>query len=255
MNIYVCIKQVPDTETKIKIKADNTGIETSSIKWIINPYDEFAIEEALQKKSDLGAQKIIVVSLGPDRVADSIQTALAMGADEGIHILCDQDLDSNVLAQALAQAILQRGDMTYVFTGQLAIDGNNACVGQQVASYLGIPHTSVVSKFDVQGDKVLVEREIESGNKEIIELPQPSLVTTSKGLNTPRFVSLPGIMKAKKKPIKKVTFSDLGMETSSPKVIYKDFSLPKEKPEVKILPPETAPSELVRLLREESKVI
>ena len=254
MNIYVCIKQVPDTETKIKINADGTGIDTSSVKWVINPYDEFAIEEALQKKSALGAQKIIVVSLGPNRVVDSIRTALAMGADEGLHIFCEQDLDSNALAQALAKAILNRGDIAYVFTGQLAIDGNNSCVGQQVASHLKLPHTSVVSKFDVQGDKILVEREVEAGNKEIVELLRPSLVTTNKGLNTPRFVSLPGIMKAKKKPIEKINFSDLGID-STPKVTYKDFSLPIAKPEVKILPPETATGELVKLLREEAKVI
>lgn len=255
MIIYVCVKQVPDTETKIKINADKTGIDTSAVKWVMNPYDEFAVEEALQKKSDLGADKIIVVTLGPARTADALRTALAMGADEGLQILTDDYLDSNNTAKALAEAIKKNGDAGYVFTGKLAIDGNNGGVGQQVAEFLNIPHTSVVSKFDVQGDKVIVEREVEAGTKEIVEMPKPSLIAANKGLNTPRFVSLPGIMKAKKKPITQIQLSDLGVSPETNRVKFNNFELPADKPEVKMLGAENGASELTRLLREEAKVI
>lgn len=255
MVIYVCIKQVPDTETKVIINSDKTGIDASSVKWIMNPYDEYAVEEAIQKKEALKADKIVAVTLGPARSADALRTALAMGADEGLHITTDEILDSNNVAKALAAAIKNEGEVSFVFTGKLSIDGNNASVSQQVARFMEIPHATVISKLDVEGDKVIVERETEAGTKEIVELQGPSLVAANKGLNTPRFVSLPGIMKAKKKPIKQVQLSDLGVSAADNKVTYKDFELPQEKPAVKMLEGDGAVQELVSLLRNEAKVI
>lgn len=252
MSIFVCVKQVPDTETKIKINADQTGIDTSSVKWIMNPYDEFAVEEALLKKQALGADKIYAISMGPTRVVEVLRTALAMGADEAIHIQTETDYDSLYTSKALAAAIQKFGPISAVFAGKLSIDGNNSCVGPQVAEVLNLPHTSVVSKYEVQGDKVIAEREIEAGSKEIVEMPRNSVVTANKGLNTPRFVSLPGIMKAKKKPVHTVALADLGLEGDGNAVIYKSFELPPEKPQVKMI---SSPNELVKLLREESKVI
>ncbi len=256
MSIFVCVKQVPDTETKIKINGDQTGIDESAVKWVMNPYDEFAVEEALLKKQALGADKIIAISMGPKRSVDALRTALAMGADEAVHILTDKDFDSLYTAAALAAGINKFGPAKAIFTGKLSIDGNNSSVGPQVASVLGVPHTSVVSKYDVQGDKVVVEREIEAGSKEILEMPVASLVSANKGLNTPRFVSLPGIMKAKKKTIHTLSMDDLDLGAAQiNEVIYKNFELPPEKPEVKMLNPESAAQDLVKLLRDESKVI
>lgn len=255
MSIFICVKQVPDTETKIKINADQSGIDTSTVKWVLNPYDEFAVEEALLKKQTIGADKVIAVTMGPARAVDALRTALAMGADEAIHIQSDTDYDSLFTSLALAAAIKKFGPATAVFAGKLSIDGNNSSVGPQVASALGVPHTSVVSKYDLQGDKLVVEREIEAGSKEIVELPKLSMVTANKGLNTPRFVSLPGIMKAKKKTIHTLTIADLGLEAPTNDVIYKEFSLPPVKPEVKMLGAETGVQELVKLLRDEAKVI
>ncbi len=254
MSIFVCIKQVPDTETKIKINSDKSGIDTSSIKWVLNPYDEFAVEEALLKKEALGADKVIALTVGPARSVEALRTALAMGADEAIHILSEQDLDSLTVANALSKAIEKFGPAECIFTGKLSIDSNNSSMGPQLANILNIPHTSVVSKFEVKGDIVVVEREIEAGSKEIVEMPKLSLSTANKGLNNPRFVSLPGIMKAKKKPVHQLNFSDLGLNDIS-YTIYKNFELPPEKPDVKILASDNAVKELVQLLRNESKVI
>lgn len=255
MPIFVCIKQVPDTETKIKINSDKSGIDTSTVKWVMNPYDEFAVEEAILKKADLGSDKIYAVSLGPARVSDALRTALAMGADEAIHILSDDDHDSLFTANALTAAIKKYGPPEHVFTGKLSIDGNNSSVGPQIAEKLSIPHTSVVSSFKVESDKVIVEREIEAGSKVVIEMPKSSLSTANKGLNTPRFVSLPGIMKAKKKPIHQVKLEELELDASSHNEIYKNFELPPENPPVKMLNSDNAVTELVKLLRDEAKVL
>lgn len=254
MSIFVCIKQVPDTETKIKINSDHSGIETSTIKWVLNPYDEYAVEEALLKKEALGSEKVFVLSLGPARVVESLRTALAMGADEAIHVHSEMELDSLTVAKALAKAIEKFGPAKCVFTGKLSIDSNNSSLGPQLANILNIPHTSVVSKYEVRGDHVVVEREIEAGKKEIVQMPIHSLITTNKGLNTPRFVSLPGIMKAKKKTVHVLKLEDLGLVDTMSSA-YKNFELPPEKPEVKILSSEFAAKDLVLKLREEAKVI
>lgn len=255
MAIFVCIKQVPDTETKIKISSDKNGIDTSSVKWVMNPYDEFAVEEALLKKAAIGSDKIYALSIGPARVVESLRTALAMGADEAIHIQTDEDFDSFYVASALAAAIKKFGPADMILTGKLSIDGNNSAIGPQIANILGLPHTAVVSKLDIQGEKVIVEREIEAGSKEVVELPKACLITANKGLNTPRFVSLPGIMKAKKKTIHTVNLADLDLAAPTHDVVYKNFELPPEKPQVKMLSADTAAKELVKLLREEAKVI
>ncbi len=255
MSIFVCVKQVPDTETKIKINADQTGIDSSSVKWILNPYDEFAVEEALLKKQALGAEKVFALTVGPARCIEALRTALAMGADEAIHVQTELEFDSLYTASILASAIKKFGPATTVFAGKLSIDGNNSSVGPQLAEALSIPHTSVVSKLEVRDNKIVVEREIEAGSKEIVELPMLSVITANKGLNTPRFVSLPGIMKAKKKPIHTLNISDLGLAASSNETLYKEFALPPEKPLVKMLLNDSAIQELVKLLREEAKVI
>lgn len=257
MKIFVCIKQVPDTETRIQIKADKTGIEEAGVKWVMNPYDEYAVEEALKIKEAKGAGQVTVITVGPKaRASEALRTAMAMGADDGIVIDATEPLDNFWTAKALAGAIKKEGAFDLVLAGKLAIDDNAASVPQMLAEMLGIPHVTVVSKLTV-GDTLVAEREIEGGARQIFQLTGPCVVAANKGLNTPRYASLPGIMKAKKKPLKEVTLADAGVQTGQLKVRYKDFQLPPEKPAVKMISgdPATQAKELVRLLLEEAKIL
>lgn len=258
MKIFVCIKQVPDTETKIQVKADGSGIEESGIKWVMNPYDEYAVEEALKLREAKGSGSVTVMSLGPkQRVTETLRTALAMGADEAIVIDSADGLDSYLTAKALAGAIQKEGGSDIIFSGKLAIDDNAAAVSQMLAEFLQIPHMTVVSKFSLAGDKIHVEREIEGGSRETYEITGPCVIAANKGLNTPRYASLPGIMKAKKKPVKELSLGDLGVEASQVRVKLKNYKSPAEKPAVKMLQGDSAAQakELVRLLLEEAKVL
>lgn len=258
MKIFVCIKQVPDTETKIKILPDQTGIDTAGIKWVMNPYDEYAVEEAVKLRDANPGSQVWVLSSGPKaRVVESLRTALAMGADEAIVINSPEQTDHISTAKALAAVIQQEGGAQIVFTGKLSIDDNAASVGQMVAEYLQIPHTTVVSKFNYSAESSLVERDVEGGAKEIVQMMNPSLVAANKGLNMPRYASLPGIMKAKKKTIKEIEFSSLNIPASENKVKLTQFSLPAEKPPVKMITGDVGAqtSQLVQLLRDEAKVL
>ncbi|MCB0377593.1 MAG: electron transfer flavoprotein subunit beta/FixA family protein [Bdellovibrionales bacterium] len=258
MRIFVCIKQVPDTETRIKLSSDSQKIETGGVKWIISPYDEFAIEEAIRFKESHGDAQVTAVTLGPKaRVNNALLTAMAMGADDSILIDSEQDLDALTTAKALAAAIKAEGDFSLVFSGKEAIDDSVSAVGQMVAQILEIPHASVVSKATYEEGKVTAEREVEGGTKEMTKLTMPALIAANKGLNKPRFASLPGIMKAKKKPIKNVTLDDLGVSAGQSKVKFTNFALPAEKPPCKMIEgdPQAQVSELIRLLQEEAKVL
>ncbi|HMN68341.1 MAG TPA: electron transfer flavoprotein subunit beta/FixA family protein [Bdellovibrionales bacterium] len=257
MRIFVCIKQVPDTETRIQIKSDKSGIEETGVKWVMNPYDEYAVEEAIKIRDAKGGGQVTVVSVGPKaRVSESLRTAMAMGADDAIVIDTSDYLDSYWTGKALGQAIQKEGAFDLVLTGKLAIDDNAAAVPQIVAETLGIPHVTVVSKLGTEGAWV-AEREIEGGAREIFEVQGPCVLAANKGLNTPRYASLPGIMKAKKKPLKEIALGDLGIQSSHLKTRLKDFQLPPEKPAVKMVAgdPATQAKELVRLLLEEAKVL
>lgn len=257
MKIFVCIKQVPDTETKIKITNEANGIDTTTIKWIVNPYDEYAIEEAVKLKETHPGSTVTVFTLGPKkRVGDVLRTALAMGADEGVLIDAPETLDPLSTAQALAQAIKQEGPFKLIFTGHSAIDDNASSVGPMLAKKLDIPHAAVVSKLTVTADQLTAERNIEGGSKEIFEIRGPALIAATKGLNSPRYASLPGIMKAKKKTLKEHSLESLGL-SSNTFYSLSQFQLPPEKPAVKLLggPIEQQVSELVRLLRDEAKVL
>ena len=180
-----------------------------------------------------------------------------MGADEGILVSGADNLDAYSTAKALAEVIKKEGGAQVVFTGKLSIDTNQASVSQMVAEFLGIPHTTVVSKFQYTADSVQLERDIEGGAKEKIQLKTPCLVAANKGLNMPRYASLPGIMKAKKKVLKDYDSASLGISESDRKVIYAQYSLPAEKPPVKLLQgdSQSQASELVRLLRDEAKAL
>ena len=257
MKIFVCIKQVPDTETKIKISPDQSNIDVTGIKWVMNRYDEYAVEEANKLRDANPGSQVFVISVGPKaRVVESLRTALAMGADEAI-VINGENLDNLSTAKALAEVIKSEGGASVIFTGKLAIDDNSSAVSQMVAEFLNIPHSTVVSKFTYGGENVVVERDIEGGAKEVVQMMNPSLVAANKGLNMPRYASLPGIMKAKKKVIKEVEASSLNISAANNKIVYSGFALPADKPAVKMISGDSAAqaSELVKLLRDEAKVL
>ena len=257
MKIFVCLKQVPDTESRIQLKSDKSGIDETGIKWVMNPYDEYAVEEALKIKEAAGAGSVTVVSVGPKaRVSEALRTAMAMGADDAIAIDSNENLDSFWTAKALASAIQKEGAFDLIFGGKLAIDDNAASVPQILAELLKVPHVTVVTKL-THGSPLTAEREIEGGAREVFEIQGPCVLAANKGLNTPRYASLPGIMKAKKKPLKEVSLADLGIATDKMKTRFKDFQLPPEKPAVKMLSGDVSAQakELVRLVIEEAKVL
>lgn len=258
MKIFVCLKQVPDTETKIKILPDQSGIDPAGIKWVMNPYDEHAVEEAIKFKEKNPTAQVWALTLGPkQRAVESLRTALAMGADEAIVINSSENIDAFSTAKALASVISTEGPAHLIFSGRLSIDANQSSVPQMVAEFLSIPHTSVVSKLETTPENTTVERDVEGGAKEIVQMVNPALIAANKGLNLPRYASLPGIMKAKKKIIKEIEFSSLGIGAIEQKVKYLDYSLPPEKPPVKLLTGDVSSqvSQLVSCLRNEAKVI
>lgn len=264
MNMIVCMKQVPDTEAQIRVKPDGSGIVDSDIKFVMNPYDEFGVEEALQLKEKFGGT-VTIVCLGPQRAVDAIRTGLAMGADKAVHLddPAFEGGDAFSTAKALATAI-KGMEYDLIFCGKQAIDDDFAQVGPALAEMLGIPQVVVVTKVEVSEDakKAKVNRQI-IGGEEIIDVPLPAVLTAQKGLNEPRYASLPGIMKAKKKEIKSVKAADLGLDPSvvgkagAKTRILKMYS-PPQREAGKMIKGETAEDtapELARLLREEAKVI
>jgi len=214
LKIGVLIKQVPDTETKIRITADGADIAREGIKYVMNPYDEYAVEQALKVKEQVGGDSTVtVVSLGPARAAETLRTALAMGADRAVHLKDDafEGQDALATARALAAALGAEG-FDLVFTGKMAIDDNAAVVPTAVAEMLDLPHVNLIQVFELGADgrRVTVRRRIDGG-EEIVECTLPALLSCEKGLNEPRYASLTGIMKAKKKPIEEKSAAALGL--------------------------------------------
>jgi len=249
MKIAVCLKRVPDTTAKIVIGADGKSIDESGVKFVPNPYDEYAIEEALKLKEAAGAGEVVVLSLGTDAAQETLRTALAMGADRAILLRSAGSPDGLEVARALA-AELKSGGFDLILFGKLAVDDYNHQVGPMVGELLGLPAITSVAHLAVRGGDVAADREIEGGI-ESVTCTLPAVLTCDKGLNTPRLPSLKGIMAAKKKPleVKPVT---LGAGT----IITLGLSLPPERKAGRIVGEGAdAVPELVRLLREEAKVI
>jgi electron transfer flavoprotein beta subunit len=256
VNIYICIKQVPDTEASILIK-DGKSINETNVKWIVNPYDEYAIEEALKLKEKQAGSSVTAVCLGPERVQNALRTALAMGADRAVHVESSVALDSQGTARALAQVIRADKEFGVIFMGKQAIDDDASQLHFLLAEELAIPVATHVMAFAFDGGKVRVEREIDEGAREVIEMAVPCVVAAAKGLNTPRYASMMGIMKAKKIEIKKIPLAETGVDEGQNKVRLLKLSAPAEKPQGRVIPgePPAAVKELVRLLREEAKVL
>lgn len=255
MNIIVLVKQVPDTEALLSVK-DGKTINEDNIKWIISPYDEYAIEEALKLKDKIPGSNVKAISFGPSRVESTLRSALAMGADSAMHIETDQYFDKKSISILLAEAIKRIGDYGVVFAGRQSIDDDSYQTHILVAENLGIPVTTNITSFEYDNGKVTVEREIDGSAMEKIEMLVPCLVAATKGLNEPRYASLMGIMKAKKIQIEKLKPEDIAGTMENRVSVEKLYS-PPEKPQGRVLEgePEDMVIELVKLLKEEAKVL
>lgn len=257
MNIIVLVKQVPATESMIA--ADGAGVKLDNVKWVMNPYDELAVEEALRLKQDKGGA-VTLVSAGPERAVECLRVGLAMGADNAM-LVSDpalESLDGIGVAKVLAAAVKTLSP-DLVIAGQRAVDDDAYLVGPAVAEFLGIPHVSMVVKQSIAEGRITCQRTVEGGTL-TFETVLPALITTQRGLNEPRYASLPGIMKAKKKPIDRKTLADLGLSADAvaPKAKVVAMSPPKRRQGGRIIEGESAQAKaaaLVKALREEAKVI
>jgi electron transfer flavoprotein beta subunit len=244
-------KRVPDPNSTIKVKPDGSGIVTDNLKWVINPFDEIAIEEALRIKEKLGKGEVILASIGSKAVAEQLRTGLAMGADRAILVLCDEHLDSFAVARLLAKLVeSEKPDL--VMMGKQAIDADANQAGQMLAELVGWPQATFASKVELGSDlkSAKVTREVDGG-LETIEVSLPAVVTADLRLNEPRYASLPGIMKARKKELKEIPVADLGVDIAPRLKILKLSPPAKRQAGRKV---ETV-QELVRVLHSEAKVI
>jgi electron transfer flavoprotein beta subunit len=250
MKIVVCIKRVPDSETRVKIATDGKSLDEAGVKFVMNPYDEFAVEEALRRKEKAGAGEVVIVALGLAAAQETIRTALAMGADRGVLLQTDKVPADSFETARLIAAELKTGTWDLILFGRMAIDDYNHQVGVLVAELLGLPCVSAVSHLDLDGSKGVAEREIEGGI-EVVEFPLPAVLTVDKGLNEPRYPALKGIMAAKKKPleVKAVQAGAGAIEVAA-------LTPPPERKEGRIVGEGAgAVPELIRVLREEAKVL
>ncbi|PGY13007.1 electron transfer flavoprotein subunit beta/FixA family protein [Bacillus sp. AFS031507] len=254
MNILVLMKQTFDTEEKIVLQ--NGTISEEGVNFIINPYDEYAIEEAI-KLRDLHDGEVTVITIGPERAENALRTALAMGADKAVIVdNDDMDLDEYSTTKILSAVIKDR-EFDIILGGNVAVDYGSGQVGPRLAEELDIAQVTTITKLDIEGNKAIIERDVE-GDKEVIEVSLPVLVTAQQGLNEPRYPSLPGIMKAKKKPIERLEIDDLTLEDDADaKTTVTETFFPKKKEAGRILNGDVKDqvSELATLLRTEAKVI
>lgn len=255
--MYVLLKRTFDTEEKIILK--DGAIQEDGAGFIINPYDEYAIEEAIQVKEKHGGQ-ITVVTVGGEDSEKELRTALAMGCDKAVLINIEDDVenrDQYTTATVIGEYLKDK-EIDIIFAGNVAIDGASGQVGPRVAEILGIPYVTTITKLEIDGQEVVIERDVE-GDTEIIEASLPLLVTAQQGLNEPRYPSLPGIMKAKKKPFETFELDDLDLEEEDVEAKTKtiEIYLPPQKEAGKILEGDVqaAAAELVLLLHNEAKVI
>jgi electron transfer flavoprotein beta subunit len=210
MKVLVPVKRVIDYNVKIRVKADGSGVELANVKMSMNPFDEIAVEEALRLKEAGKATEVVAVSIGPAQAAETIRTALAMGADRGIHIKSDAPVEPLAVAKVL-KAVAEREQPGLVILGKQAIDDDSNQTGQMLAALLGWPQATFAFKLEVDGATIQVTREVDGG-LQTVKLQGPAIVTTDLRLNEPRYASLPNIMKAKKKPIEEMTADQLGVD-------------------------------------------
>ncbi len=249
MKVLVAVKRVVDFNVKVRVKSDGTGVETANVKMSMNPFDEIALEEAVRLKEAGVATEILVVSCGISACQETLRTGLALGADRAILVETDADLQPRAVANLL-KAICARESPRLVILGKQAIDDDCNQTGQMLAALLGCAQATFASKLKISGDAAEVTREVDGG-LETISIKLPAVVTTDLRLNEPRYVTLPNIMKAKKKPLETVKPDALGVDVSSRLVTLKVEEPPKRKAGVKVADAKT----LVAKLKNEAKVI
>jgi len=246
---YVCIKRVPDTEARLKVAPDGKSVDSAGVKYIISPYDEYALETALRQKEAAGGGDVAVISVGEAVVAEQLRSALAMGADSAVLLRGQPSTDGLATARALA-AELKAAGAELILCGMKAADDEQGEVGPMLAELLDLPCVTGVAELEVQGGSVVCQREVEGGT-EVVEAPLPAVVTITKGKLEPRYPSLKGIMAAKKKPLEE---KDAQLPAS--RIQVRELTPPPERPAGRIVGQgPDAVVELVRLLKEEAKVL
>lgn len=249
MKVLVPVKRVIDYNVKVRVKADNSGVELANVKMAMNPFDEIAVEQALRLKEAGGAEEVVVVSIGPAQNQETIRTALAMGADRGIHIEASHDIEPLAVAKLL-KAVVERETPGLVLVGKQAIDDDCNQTGQMLAALLGWAQGTFASALEVADDKAKIVREVDGG-LEHLEIKMPAIVSVDLRLNEPRYASLPNIMKAKKKPLDSLTVDELGVDISPRLTIVKVEEPAAREAGIKV----ADVKELVEKLKNEAKVI
>ena len=249
MKVLVPVKRVIDYNVKVRVKPDNTGVELANVKMAMNPFDEIAVEEAIRLKEAGKAEEIVAVSIGPDQSQETIRTALAMGADRGIHVPAEHETEPLAVAKIL-KALVERENPGVVVMGKQAIDDDSNQTGQMLSAMLDWPLATFASGVEVDGDSLKAVREVDGGLEHIAS-SLPAVITVDLRLNEPRYASLPNIMKAKKKQLDQVSLDDLGVDASQRLTTLKVEEPPAREAGVRV----GSVSELVEKLRNEAKVI
>jgi electron transfer flavoprotein beta subunit len=249
VKILVPVKRVPDPATTIRVMPDGSGIATDNVKWVINPFDEIAIEEALRIKEKQGPGEVVLISVGQQNWQEQLRTGLAMGADRAILVRADKPLDTLAIARIMAKVVSDEKPEV-VIIGKQAIDDDSNQVGQMLAEMLGWPQATFASKIEIAGEKCTVVREADGG-LETIAFPLPAVITTDLRLNEPRYASLPGIMKARKKPFNEIPVDSLGVDLA-PKLKIKTLKAPEKRQAGRKV---GSVEELVQVLHTDAKVI
>ena len=249
MKILVPVKRVIDYNVKVRVKADQTGVELANVKMAMNPFDEIAVEQAIRLKEAGTASEIVVVSIGPNQSQETIRTALAMGADRGIHVPASHDTEPLAVAKVL-KALVAKEEPGLVILGKQAIDDDSNQTGQMLSALLGWPQATFASGVEIAGDELKVIREVDGGLEHITS-KMPAVITVDLRLNEPRYASLPNIMKAKKKPLDQVSLEDLGVDAAQRLTVVKVEEPPAREAGITV----ASVSELVDKLKNEAKVI
>ena len=249
MKILVPVKRVIDYNVKVRVKADQTGVELANVKMAMNPFDEIAVEQAIRLKEAGTASEIVVVSIGPDQSQETIRTALAMGADRGVHVPASHDTEPLAVAKVL-KALVEKEEPGLVILGKQAIDDDSNQTGQMLSALLGWPQATFASGVEIAGDELKVIREVDGGLEHITS-KMPAIITVDLRLNEPRYASLPNIMKAKKKPLDQVSLDDLGVDAAQRLTVVKVEEPPAREAGITV----ASVSELVDKLKNEAKVI
>lgn len=249
MKVLVPVKRVVDANVKVRVKADNTNVDTANLKMALNPFCEIAVEEAVRLKEAGSATEVIVVSIGPKVVQEQLRTAMALGADRAIHIETDEELVPLSIAKLL-KAVQEKEQAQIVLFGKQSIDGDNNQTGQMLAALTDMPQATFASELKLEDGNAVVTREVDGG-LQTLKMPLPAVVTVDLRLNEPRYASLPNIMKAKRKPLDVMTIADLGVSLKVHQTVLKVTPPVERKAGIMV----SSVEELVQKLRNEAKVI